>query len=410
MTPTQQPATASTKRKNRLAGEPTLFFHIGQHKTGTTSIQAFCKRNRKLLTEAGLAYPPFANANHSTMMAALFRDPTSRGTENTDKRLLREKSEDLAAALSDYLGRMARKGLSVLVSGEGLSIMTPVELERVQTFAARHYPHMVVVGLARPPLAFARSSAQQRLRNGRTFASFLNKVPAPRYAKRFGPSVEVFGRANVRLAAYHPSLLRGGDALQGVLDLMGCDEPSLTEARSGRANTAMSLTAAKALSAYNESVRAGRPVPYLPPAILERWDHPTVAMLHGGYTRHVSLPEPAAALLLRTLLNVPGPRYRLAKEIVNAVRAESVEDVAWLKDTFGIDIAPLDEPEGDTLTLAEMAVFDDAEIAAVTSTFDAFIADPDSAIARVTKRLDRKGERQAERSLKRLRGGHKGHA
>ena len=42
-----------------MPSKPRLFLHIGTHKTGTTSIQRFCAANREALADAGLLYPSF---------------------------------------------------------------------------------------------------------------------------------------------------------------------------------------------------------------------------------------------------------------------------------------------------------------------------------------------------------------
>ncbi|MGC8201407.1 hypothetical protein ACP2AV_01755 [Aliiroseovarius sp. PTFE2010] len=45
---------------------PTLYIHVGLPKTGTTSFQVFCMRNRAWLAEQGICYPPTMCAPHPT--------------------------------------------------------------------------------------------------------------------------------------------------------------------------------------------------------------------------------------------------------------------------------------------------------------------------------------------------------
>ena len=49
-----------------------LILHIGTHKTGTSSLQLFCRNNRKALLEHGIFYPKTShNALHVFMNSDL---------------------------------------------------------------------------------------------------------------------------------------------------------------------------------------------------------------------------------------------------------------------------------------------------------------------------------------------------
>lgn len=78
-----------------------LVLHIGFHKTGTSAIQAYCKKNRELLASHGYLYPetgtseikhpstPSSESGHRSM-SHLFASPTNLKSKNTLNAILEE--------------------------------------------------------------------------------------------------------------------------------------------------------------------------------------------------------------------------------------------------------------------------------------------------------------------------------
>jgi hypothetical protein len=91
-----------------------IILHIGTHKTGTTSIQKFCARNRERLRSGGLWYPDYdligkeSHYAHHHLANAIAGLPTSRGglTE--------------AGGFFDAVRAQADAGETVLISAEAL--------------------------------------------------------------------------------------------------------------------------------------------------------------------------------------------------------------------------------------------------------------------------------------------------
>ena len=383
----------------------TFFLHIGMHKTGTTAVQTFFHRSRPLLREAGIEYPAFAKSNHTSALSGLFADPRKSGDPGPITGQIKAERQKLLTAFANLLKAMRGEGLDMLMSGEGVSLFRPVELAALRDFVSPPYENIVVLGLVRPPLAFARSAAQQRIKGGVTFSTFRRQPPIPQYHRRFAPPVTVFGRPNVRLAPYHRSTLIDGDALQSLFALMGVSDPALAEARAGIANKAVSLTAAKIISAIGDSVALGHAVPSLPAPIRERLDDPHIRALHGDYTTSVADHTGERALLMSLLLDIPGPRFSLPREILEDVAKSSVTDAAWLLKNFDIDVLALDEAIGDAPPMEAMHHFDAAEIDAVTAAFDTYIEsdDPGAMLENATRRFNKRSHALAKRSLRGLR-------
>lgn len=101
-----------------------MILHIGTHKTGTTSIQKFCARNRQRLRTGGLWYPDYdligreGHYAHHHLANAIAGLPTSRG------------GLEEAAAFFDAVRRQAGHGETVLISAEALwrHVTPPVAL------------------------------------------------------------------------------------------------------------------------------------------------------------------------------------------------------------------------------------------------------------------------------------------
>ena len=384
----------------RAATGPTLFLHAGMPKTGTTAIQSFCQRNPKLLAAAGLAYPSLVNGNHGGLFEALFAETPWR--EGSTRQQLLEGRDELLAGLDSYLAARRREGVDVLMSGEALSVFKAPSLERLRTFAARHFDNIVIIVLVRPPLALARSATQQNIKSGRSFRQFLENAPTPALRARLRPMIGVFGKENVRVGLYHKSALVEGDSLQTLLHIIGGDRSALAEARAPRVNTSISLTSAKLMSAFNDAVLQKSAPEGLPAPVMERLTHPFIAGLHENFTAPVGVANERVALLGATMMRVPGPKYRLPREIGELVQSASRVHVGWLKKAFDIDLDAHDDALDEGFAYADTTVFSAEEIAAITETFDAVIARPKKHLGHHQRLHNHRSSDVVRRSLKRL--------
>ena len=109
-----------------------ILLHIGTHKTGTTSIQKFCARNRERLRAGGLWYPDYdligaeGHYAHHHLANAIAGLPTSRG-------VLADAERYFAA-----VRRQAGVDETVLISAESFwrHVSPPVELSKNEVQAA----------------------------------------------------------------------------------------------------------------------------------------------------------------------------------------------------------------------------------------------------------------------------------
>ena len=114
-----------------------LVLHIGLPKTGTTSIQDVCFRNREVLRKRhNIRYAGFA-ANHSDVRALLFNQkvkkiPSIISRGYTSKEKLEAGREEARKKLSKFL--RTGGGQTLLLSGENASSLNASRVERLADF------------------------------------------------------------------------------------------------------------------------------------------------------------------------------------------------------------------------------------------------------------------------------------
>lgn len=314
----------------------TLYLHIGMNKAGSTSCQRLFHRNRELLAADGLLYLQSGRANHSFLMAACFGVPDARARA---ARRWGMAHEEAVSRWEAFLDDARAAGADGLVSAEMLGGGSIPGLERLRDDALRRFDSLVILALVRPPLAYARSFGQQQLKRRAALSDYRDAPPLPRYRARLERWLALVGESNLRLEIFHRDRLVDGDPARTLLAMMGRSGRALDALRAGKENPAMSMTAAKLLSALQRGRRqpaslADLPEPVLaalralPPdycyAALERGERPGALLPHK---------------LARVARRVPGDAFRLPIEVQRAVAERSREEVAWVSRLLG---APLD--------------------------------------------------------------------
>ena len=150
------------------------FLHLGLHKTASSSFQQTCAANPKLLKANQLHYPIFQCQyskpkrlkinNHSVPLRCLYdQDPSAYHINK------RWKISNLDQAICDYerqLDAALDTDFSLILSGEGLSLLRPVALKKlIDRIESRQFV-IQPLALVRSPLDYAHSIAQQLIRGG----------------------------------------------------------------------------------------------------------------------------------------------------------------------------------------------------------------------------------------------------
>ncbi|WP_075220023.1 hypothetical protein [Acuticoccus yangtzensis] len=358
---------------------PTAYIHIGMNKTGSTAVQHALAAARDEAAADGLVFPSAFGANQSMPLAAIFRadEPAFRRTlARRGFEGLVTEAPRLATAFDDIAAATARSGNDLIVSGEGLSHFPEAACAALKARLAPNFDAVRIIALVRPPFAFLRSVCQHRLRDGTPLDELLARPPLPQYRMRFEPYRRVFGADALRLTIHHPSQFVAGCVLQTVLAAVQRPLPHLAHLRAGRANESLSLPALKLLQAIGPKGEP-KPLATLPPPLahaLEKAAHRALRPRGGFHLpgRSLFARRPGAvewrAALAAAAATVPGPPFRLPREIAAAAAPALAEEAGFIDDLLGRPIAPFDDPpREDDLDFAAMRSWSDAEIAQIVS-------------------------------------------
>lgn len=204
--------------------------HIGLHKTGTTSIQAFLQRNISVLQQHGLDFYQgmVIPDNHVELHAASMRPERQSGYKNRAR--LRVDAAYVAQVQRHVLQFVeASNATRLIFSNEGLSLLRYAdELEMLKSlFPAGEF--WVVVYL-RNEADYLRSYTAQISKNPETlpvtidkdsFAYTKSDTWLTDYEARLAPFRQVFGSANVNVLAYDNAMDIEGNVIPSFLTLLG---------------------------------------------------------------------------------------------------------------------------------------------------------------------------------------------
>lgn len=349
-----------------------FYLHIGMHKTASSSCQQLFSQNTALLAAQGLRYFNSFDANHSFFLINFFE------TERRDMRRLLDARyvdarygthrETLWRRWLDFLEQTGTAGDDALLSGESGGFLTEESIVRLRDQVLEHFDRMKVLMLVRPPLSFARSAAQQRLKGGHSLEALAAGLPTPKYRRRLEGYRKALGAQNISLELFHPERMVDGDPARTLLAMMNKTEPALAPLRAPRINEAISRTGAKLLSALQSIRRNADAESRIPPLVRDalralppqRFDY--AGIVGGAYADR--LLSTVWSDLARTL---PGERFDLPVDVQRTMPDSVRRDVRWASALLGADIGAYDiSLDPNAPTLAELIHIDahEAEIIA----------------------------------------------
>lgn len=284
-----------------------LILHVGLKKTATSSIQEALGALKPHLAAAGLCLPG-TSVDHQRLARSL----VAGGPGNA-------WADRVAEATLDALAAEAREaGLGrVLISSEHLISAPARALWRLRDMLEERFPEVrsvKVLCYLREPVSFAASMCQQDLKNGRLRLAEFEAAPWPfPWADWLGTQIAVFGHAAVAVRLFDPAHLRDGDVISDMLQAVGVPQlrPVVTVPRRNVSLSREGVQVAEALAALR------------PHAQRER-------SLRGRYKR--------------LLLAIKGPRFVLPPEVQERVIALAERDLAYVREVFGLTLAPRRQP------------------------------------------------------------------
>lgn len=228
----------------------TCYLHIGSPKTGSTSIQAWCFRNKAALEDKGLLYPG-TEQRHNALLSEFHNHPEDLrfNRMGTD---LSQGGAARAELTAEYAEAAASSALAVLYSNENfLGQARHIRLEALQQELAQKFGELRILCYLRDPYKLLVSRAQEQIKSGvRTYEKVVARPPVlsmealQDYARVFGQEALVLRNFDMLNAAGTPLLQ---DCLEAVLPGISVEEFAPTRAQ----NTGLSLEGALIMSGLN---------------------------------------------------------------------------------------------------------------------------------------------------------------
>jgi len=283
-----------------------VIVHFGMPKTGSSSIQASLFRH---LEDPKFRYVAVSGANQNEALVSLFKAKPEHAQMHRRKVHAADDVGQLrtrhAAALDRELAAAADK--TAIISAEAISTFKRSELAQLRQSLARWSPVVRAVGYVRSPKAFMESAFQQQAK-GPT-CRFDPGALMPKYKERLRLFDAVFGRSNVELWKFDPSVFPGGDV---VLDFCARLGVSFSPESVIRVNDGLSLPAVALLYTYRKYGQ--------------------------GYGSGVAAVR-ENRLLVDAMSKLPGAVLRLHSGLVEPVIAQNHAQIAWMEERLGTSLS-----------------------------------------------------------------------
>ncbi|WP_298635934.1 hypothetical protein [uncultured Umboniibacter sp.] len=168
--------------KAHQAQTKVVVLHCGFHKTATTSFQMTCRKNRRALASQSWHYPIFGFkgekfANHSVPIYSAFCNNPLEYYKNVTAGYSQAEIEQFNQQTREHLTRILKGNSRILLSGEGVSILSKDELEALKAYLTRFGHQLKVVCGVRSPYSSTCSAFQQQVKSGRRSSFSDGRVP-----------------------------------------------------------------------------------------------------------------------------------------------------------------------------------------------------------------------------------------
>lgn len=227
------------------------YLHIGSPKTGSTSLQALCFRNRKLLEKGGLLYPG-EHKRHNALVSAFHK----KAHELRFNRLKVDLSKNgLANDILDDEIQTAKSSTAqnVLFSNEVLLGQAhELDLKLMFERMNKEFDEVRVLCYIRDPYRHLISRCQENVKSGvRTYESICRKPPVLDM-RALDAFVDVCGREALILKNFDGLRSEGGSLTEDFLQTVLPDDSVLEELQEVKQqNVGITLEAALLLSGIN---------------------------------------------------------------------------------------------------------------------------------------------------------------
>lgn len=208
-----------------------IYIHIGWHKTGSTSVQNFLLKNRKVLREQQKIYYPHEGlltcAHHTIAWAFQGREISPWGTVEIPAGGAKEFIASIRASADQ--NRCDR----IILSSEEFCTYKKDEMQALQEALAENRLEPTIIAYIRRQDQLIESSYNMEVKwwGSRLTHSFEEYVKSKRPFTRFAPTLwewaSIFGRRKIIVRPFSPDLLEEGDVRIDFCDVVSIDRSTL---------------------------------------------------------------------------------------------------------------------------------------------------------------------------------------
>ncbi|MGK7866810.1 hypothetical protein [Falsiroseomonas sp. E2-1-a20] len=206
-----------------------LVIHIGSHKAGSSSIQAFLREQAETLRRHGVLYPRAGRGDgmaHHQLASGL-----RQGKAAQDQGKWKQIQDLRARATSDQ---------RLILSSEGFETLSTAAVAQLQQLVGSGPTTILFyvrdVGEAVVAAYSQRSKSGSNTDDFDRFFEHSARILAVRRVEVVRRWVSVFGADNVRVRTIEPSCLVAGDLTEDVLSVLGCSLATLGATPAPRQN------------------------------------------------------------------------------------------------------------------------------------------------------------------------------
>ncbi len=309
-----------SQKYRRVEPATTCILHIGGHKTGSTSIQAFLDGYQ----DDSLLYARFfkTRGNHSYPLWLLFSSRLRIPFHGHSAMFGTIANAALRAIYRLQFTQILRRvgSRKLILSGEGMANLDTEELSRLRDYLKRRFSNIRVIGYARPAVQLIPSLCQQSLKfrgDSTDIDGVIAGQPNYSYRAEFAGYYEVFGEASVDISLFDRDCLIDGSV---VTDFCSKLDIPVDGSRVAFENEALPFELVQLMYIFHRH-RATRGKPDLTTATAKR--------------------------LLGKLAAIADPALHLSfsEAIYRRLFANMADDLAWAEARFGAHISAMDPPE-----------------------------------------------------------------
>ncbi|WP_421904465.1 hypothetical protein [Mameliella sp.] len=297
---------------------PNLLIHIGQGKTGSTSIQNFLRTNPEMLRDAGVLFPETGkHTNHQDIFSYLTddvkqHDPRLRGTRADDRK--RALGKTFWHAARDTMDKTNPR-LVVLSCENQFRPFAPAALLRLTDELRPLFSRIDVCAYLRDPASHFLSSAQQDLKKRPDFT-----IPSRSYFRDTLEPWSLHGPGPLTCIRFARSELADQDVVTDFSRRFVGVDPASARRSATEDNTSLSPEAMEIMQLY----------------LRGEIEAPT--RYHARRTQRMK------ALVQEADSKCSGfSRPRLRKGLKEAIEARAL-DLDWLERTFGLRFPEIGQP------------------------------------------------------------------